>query len=124
MILNNWLEEIGVCAYNRCTSLVRIVIPPAVRVIKDGAFSCCSGLTTAIINDGMEEIGKYASHQCTSLTRITIPPAITEIHEEAFNECSNMRNVRFCDEIEEFVSGESMRDWWDHGVHVKCLSTY
>ena len=32
--------------------------------------------------------------------------------------------LQFCDEIEEFVSGESMRHWWDNGVHEKCLSTY
>jgi hypothetical protein len=32
--------------------------------------------------------------------------------------------VRFCDEIEEFVSRESMLHWWNHGVHEKCLITY
>jgi hypothetical protein len=52
-----------------------------------------------------------------------IPPTIREIHENAFNQCSQLTNVRFCDEIEEFVSGELMRDWWNHGVHER-LSTY
>lgn len=28
------------------------------------------------------------------------------------------------DVIEEVVSGDSMRDWWNHGVHAKCPSTY
>jgi hypothetical protein len=32
--------------------------------------------------------------------------------------------VRFCDEIEEFVSGESMRHWWNNGVHESCLMMY
>ena len=35
-----------------------------------------------------------------------------------------MSSVQFCDEIEEFLSGESMRHWWNNGVHEKCLSTY
>ncbi len=30
----------------------------------------------------------------------------------------------FCDEIEEFVSDTLMQDWWNQGVHKKCLSTY
>jgi hypothetical protein len=81
-------------------------------------------LTTAILNDGLEEIGECAFAKCTSLVRIAIPPAVTAIHDEAFKECPNLTNVRFCDEIEEFVSGESLRNWWDHGVHEKCLSTY
>jgi hypothetical protein len=48
---------------------------------------------------------------------------VRAIDETAFNECSNLTNVQFCNEVEEFVSGESMRDWWNHGVREKCLST-
>jgi hypothetical protein len=48
----------------------------------------------------------------------------TPRRQGAFNECSNLTTVRFCDEIEEFVSGESMLVWWNHGVHEKCLITY
>ena len=46
------------------------------------------------------------------------------IDNVAFNRCSNLTTVQFCDEIEEFVSAESMRHWWNNGVHEKCLSTY
>jgi hypothetical protein len=123
-ILNDGLEEIGACAFNGCTSLVHIATPPSVRAIKKNAFGGCSGLTTAILNDGLEEIGECAFAKCTSLVRIAIPPAITAIHDMAFKECPNLTNVRFCDEIEEFVSGGLLRNWWDHGVHEKCLSTY
>ena len=47
-----------------------------------------------------------------------------EIDETAFDHCLNMLTMRFCDEIEVFVSGESMRHWWNNGVREKCLSTY
>jgi hypothetical protein len=80
-------------------------------------------LTTAILNDGLEEIGMEAFSGC-ALVRIDIPPSVREIDVAAFKECSNLTTVQFCDEIEEFVSGESMRHWWNHGVHEKCLSTY
>ncbi len=35
-----------------------------------------------------------------------------------------MSSVQFCDEIEEFLSGESMWHWWNNGVLEKYLSTY
>jgi hypothetical protein len=76
-----------------------------------------------ILNDGLEEIGYRAFEGC-ALERIDILPSVREIDAAAFKECSNLLTVRFCDEIEEFVSGESMRHWWNNGVHEKCLSTY
>ena len=59
-----------------------------------------------------------------ALVRIDIPPSVREIDATAFEECSNLTTVQFCDEIEEFVSGESMRHWWNPGVHERCLRTY
>jgi hypothetical protein len=38
--------------------------------------------------------------------------------------CLQLTNVRFCNEIEEFVSRELMQDWWNHGVLERSLSTY
>ena len=106
-ILNDGLVVIWELAFNNCT-LVRIDIPPSVRAIKKGAFEACSNLRTAILNNGLEEIGVEAFSGC-ALERIDIPPTVREIDETAFEECSNLLTVRFCDEIEEFVSGESMR---------------
>ena len=40
--LGEGLEEIGACAFARCTSLQRLVIPPAVKLIQDSAFIGCS----------------------------------------------------------------------------------
>ncbi len=98
------------------------MIPPAIRVIEAGAFMECLGLTIVILGKGLEEIGELAFYKCTSLREIVIPPAIRVIHKEAFFECSQLTNVCFCDEIEEFVSGKLMRDWWNHGVHERSLS--
>jgi len=121
-ILNDGLEVIGAEAFRGC-ALVRIDIPPSVRAIKRGAFDGCRGLATAILNDGLEVIGVRAFRGC-ALKRIDIPPTVREIDAAAFERCSNLTTVQFCDEIEEFVSGESMRHWWNNGVHEKCLSTY
>ena len=44
LILGDELGEIGENAFELCTSLAHIVIPPAVRVNKNHAFIWCSGL--------------------------------------------------------------------------------
>jgi len=124
VIFNDGLEEIGMGAFSGC-ALVRIKIPSSIRVIEFEAFTGWSGLTTAILNDGLEEIeieGR-AFRGCT-LVKINIPTSVREIDVAAFEDCSNLTTVRFCNEIEEFVSSGSIRDWWNHGVHEKCLSTY
>ena len=76
---------IGEYAFRGC-ALVRIDIPPSVRVTKDWAFFNCSGLTTVILNNGLEEIGEYAFSGC-ALVRIDIPPSIRAIKEGAFYNC-------------------------------------
>ena len=80
------------------------MIPPSVRATKEGAFEDCSGLTTAILNNGLEGIGKQAFKECV-LVRIVIPPAVKDFDETAFEDCPNLTTVRFCVEIEEFISG-------------------
>jgi hypothetical protein len=124
VVLGEGLEEIGAFAFRGCASLRGIEIPTAVKVIKQMAFHCCSQLTTVVLGEGLEEIQSEAFGGCVLLQRIAIPRAVTAIHYKAFDGCPNLTNVVFCDEIEEFVSGESFRDWWNHGVHERCLDTY
>ncbi len=76
------------------------------------------------LGDGLEEIGEWAYDNCTSLEHIIIPPAVKKIHDYAFKLCSNLTNIEFCGYIEEFVTSEAMRGWWNQGVHERCLSTY
>ncbi len=81
-------------------------------------------MTTVTLGEGLEEIRYEAHRQCTSLQRIIIPPGVKTIDDSAFEACSNITNVEFCDKVEEFVSCEAMKDWWNQGEHEKSLSTY
>ena len=124
VILGEGLKEIAREAFRECTSLSEIKIPPDVKVIKIDTFNGCSSLTSVILGEGLEEIEKNSFRDCTSLQEIRIPQAVKVIHDSAFSGCFNLTRVLFCDEIEKFVSAESMRDWWNHGIHEKSLSTY
>jgi len=122
--LRDGIEAIGREAFCGCMSLREISFPPSVRAINHGAFDGCSELATVILNDGLEVIEKWAFKGCALLVRIDIPPSVGVIEEGAFEYCPMLTTVRFCDEIEEFVSAESMRHWWNRGVHEKCMRTY
>ena len=104
--------------------VTRVKIHSSVRVIKNRAFSGCSGLTTLTLGNGLEKIGAQAFDGCRSLRAIVIPNAVREIDGSAFLGCTNLTRVRFCDEIEQFVSCDAMRGWWNQGVGYKSLSTY
>jgi hypothetical protein len=47
-------------AFHGCTSLHEIIIPNAVRRIKEWAFYKCRGLTIVTLGNGLEEIGDGA----------------------------------------------------------------
>jgi len=124
VVLSEGLEEIGEGAFCGCTSLHAIIIPPIVKVIPEGAFYGGWALTSAELSDGLEEIGEKAFAKCRSLREIVIPPAVRDIHDTAFDCCTNLTRVKFCNEIEEFVSCNAMRGWWNRGVGEISLRTY
>ena len=127
--LHDGLEEIGEYAFQMCTSLRGIDVPPTVKSIGVAAFQECSTLTTVTLHDGLEEICEEAFSECTSLERIGIPPTIKAIHNSAFNGCSRLKRFEFHNVIEEFATCDAMRGWWDQGlhenhVHEATLKTY
>ena len=116
-ILSDGLEEIGEYAFAYCQSLVRINVPFNVRVIKEGAVCGCTRLTTAILGERLEEVGKYLcifrhvprTHQHT--------PQRQDDSCKSLQDCSDLTTIKFCSEIKEFMSWDSMWDWWNNGIH-------
>jgi hypothetical protein len=82
--LGDGLEEIGALAFKQCTSLNAIVIPPAVKAIKFGAFASCTQLTIVRLEEGLEVIRLEAFFHCISLNDITIPSTVKSINCRAF----------------------------------------
>jgi hypothetical protein len=122
--LGEGLEEIGPYAFEDCYSLEQIAIPNSVKTIRYKAFKGCEELTRVTLGEGVEKIGMKAFNECICIERIAIPKSVKTIDDTAFEGCSNLTRVEFCDEIEEFVSRVAMRDWWNHGVHQRCMVTY
>ena len=118
------LEELGKSAFSDCYALQSITIPSTIKSINRAAFECCTLLRRVNLTEGLEYIGDGAFGSCPSLLNIEIPSTVKYISPDAFSYSRALMTVKFCDEVEEFVSGESMRDWWRNGVPKESLKTY
>ena len=72
-----------------------IKIEEGTKIITEGVFADCSGLTSVTIPSSVTNIGSGAFFGCSSLTNITIGNGVTSIEQYAFNECSNLTTVNY-----------------------------
>ena len=138
VVLPEGLEQLGGEAFIACASLLSINIPLGIKAIKSYTFRGCASLRDVELSEGLESIGYQAFSECPMLRHISIPPTVKEISPYTFNKQysdtqwavlfirrrTNLERVQFCDIIEEFVSGESIRDWWDNGTSERSLKMY
>ena len=82
-----------------------VVIPYSVTSIGDGAFFCCTGLTSITIPNSVTTIGWGAFFGCTSLTNITIPGSVTSIGGGAFEDCESLEYVHIPSSVTEIGDG-------------------
>lgn len=109
-------------AFQKCSTLISVVIPNSVTNIGNNAFSSCSSLSSVTIGKNVTTIGGYAFAWCeNSLTSITLPENITSIASHAFYECNKLVSVVWnakkvnevddifdCERIKTFVFGDSV----------------
>ncbi|MBR5827759.1 MAG: leucine-rich repeat domain-containing protein [Paludibacteraceae bacterium] len=69
------------------------IIKEGTRLIADGAFSGCKGLTSITIPNSVTAIGFGVFQGCSRLRSITIPNSVTSIGKFAFFECSSLKSV-------------------------------
>ena len=74
-------------------NIINYVVKAGTRVICDGAFKNCNGLTSVTIPNSVTSIGYSAFRGCSSLTSVTIPNSVTSIGDRAFSDCSNLTSV-------------------------------
>ena len=91
--LSKNLQTIGVSAFQRCPSLLRINIPSSVISIGGYAFHGCAALSEVDLEEGLQSIGLCAFERCTSLIRVKIPSSATTIGLNAFSRYTLTRNA-------------------------------
>lgn len=94
IVLPPHITSIGQNAFVNCSSITGITIPSSVTSIGSSSFYGCSGLTSIVLPSSLTSIGSYAFASCTGLAgTITIPQTVTSIDVHAFDSCSNITNI-------------------------------
>ena len=98
--------SVGKIAFNGCSRLTSVSIPPSVNSIGFCAFQSCSSLTSVAIPNSVTYIGSYAFGYCSGLTSVTVGNSLTSIGYNAFSGCNNMQYV--CLSSDKFPSSQSL----------------
>lgn len=99
------VKVIGNGAFFYCTGLTSISIPNSVTSIGYGAFAGCTGLTSISISNSITSIEDHSFCNCTGLTSISIPNSEISIGAYAFRGCTNLTSVTFLGSIPEIGDG-------------------
>ena len=71
----------------------KIIIPEWETEIKEGAFEGCSNLTSVSIPPSVTQIGYDAFKGCSSLASVSIPPSVTKIENYVFSDCPSLASI-------------------------------
>jgi len=91
--LNNGVRGIGECAFNQCTSLLRINIPSNVAAIGESAFCQCISVPRIDIPSNVTTIGKKAFFRCIALKEVNLSEGLRTIGGGAFIKCSSLLRI-------------------------------
>lgn len=90
LLLSNGVSVIAPHAFEDCTSLTGLILPPSVTDIRNSAFDGCTRLGSITMYNSITHIGSRAFYNCSKLTSIILPPSVQRIGTEAFAKCTGM----------------------------------
>ena len=92
-------------AFSWCKELTSAVIPDGIVSIGESVFYGCDALKSVKIPEGVISIGAGALGECVSLTEIDIPDSVTSIEEGAFYGCTGLTYIKIPDGITSIEEG-------------------
>ncbi len=93
VIVPYWVRRIEPDAFSGSSTLKRIRLPDALKIICERAFLNCEALQEIIIPDGIETIGQGAFMNCSGLRKIRLPYSLERIEQNVFAGCSSLEMV-------------------------------
>ena len=100
------LIEIGIQAFDGCSSLKEVTIPKSVESIKTYAFSNCSGLTSISLPSSLTDIGNAAFFFCNKLTGVIIDSEYVYTNATSTSACGSLlENATTIKVLTSLVSG-------------------
>ena len=105
--LPNYIEHIGMYAFDYCMDLTEITIPKSVVSIGESSFGTCDKLEAIDLPSGITSIGVGAFGECTSLKHINFGTDVSYIGTAAFFACINLATPSFYKTKIEIIHGNS-----------------
>ena len=87
------VTAIGPRAFEGCTALRRVILPPGLRQIGEMAFSGCIHLTRIVIPGSVQRVGTLAFAKCAGLERVRIEPGVQTLGPSCFSKCTGLSRV-------------------------------
>jgi hypothetical protein len=95
IVIPSTVTQIGVSAFESCTSLTTMDFKPNSSLTDFGynVFLYCSSLKELQLPSSLTKVFTYLFNGCTGLEKITLPSSITEIQDQAFRYCVSLNTV-------------------------------
>ena len=84
------VKEIGLDAFNGCTSLALTSLPEGLNTINTRAFKGCTSLALTSLPDSVTQISSNAFDGCTNLALTSLPAGLTQISSSTFKGCTSL----------------------------------
>jgi len=95
------LIDLGEKAFKGCSSLINVILSPAIKIIEKGLFEGCISLPDIEIPDGVVSIDADAFKDCIGLTSVILGETLYKIGEGAFSGCQKLGEIMFPDSLME-----------------------
>ena len=86
-------------AFNGCSQLKNVILPPTIVSIGENTFKDCKSLPTIALPQSLTTIGKSAFEGCASLDNIVLPKQVKTIGSTAFKNCRILREITIPDNV-------------------------
>ena len=98
------LTEISESAFDGCTELMAVMLPPNIKTISSRAFYLCYRLASLTFNNGLSTIGDNAFTSCTYFREIELPATVRTIGVRAFYYCTGLTDITIPEGVTEIGS--------------------
>ena len=95
------VQTIGPGAFQNCSLLTSVSIPPSLTSIGKRAFQDCAGLLRIRFHhsENLTRIDDWAFEGCSGITTLTLPSSITTIGDYVFEDCKGMTSITLPEDL-------------------------
>ena len=80
-------------AFEGCTALRRVILPPGLKLIGEKAFSGCLHIARLVIPGSVAKVGTLAFANCQELERVRLEPGVAALGPSCFSKCTHLTRV-------------------------------